>query len=362
LQYTPLAPFVREWRAEIVKGGSHEQIAWSKLIVGSAILSAATDLALGGTIVGNAGGDEKLRAAREAQGIQPNSVRIGDQTYAIRSLGPWSELVGMAANFADVMRVSDFEEDAEFEDVFSTAALAVGQQAVNATYMRGASDLVTLLSPDSDPYEAKKFFSNLASSVVPGAVGYVARATDPVQREAFSMTEALRRKYQDDALALKRDRWGRVMTYESGLGKLYDTFSPIYAKTVHTEPIDIELDRLETGITKPERSTSFNGVPVNLSKHPEIYSRYVEISGSRLLERLNAMVTGQSQESAIYADPSMTDGPEGTRAMMIASIVSQERAMARLQLIGEFPELQTLIDEGQKKRAKNIGLIQGGMQ
>jgi hypothetical protein len=354
MQYTPLAPMVREWRAEIAKGGANADIAYTKVVMGSALLSTFLDAALDGKIIGTGGGDEGLRASREAQGIQPNSIRILGKTFSIRSLGPFAELALMAANFADAIATADFEaDDADFSDVFSTSALAVGQQTVNATYMRGAGDVASLLSSSSSTYEAEAFFRNLAGSAVPGAVGYLARATDPIQREAFNASEVFLRRLQANSLAPKRDRWGRTMTYSSGLGTMYDTLSPVYAKTVATEPVDAEIDRLGTSVTKPDRTAGFGkGAQIDLGKYPHIYSRYVEIAGQATLARLNDLITGKSPDSGLY--DSLSDGPDGSKAMMIQNIVSDERLAARVQLLQEFPELQVLTEERQERRVKQL--------
>lgn len=352
MQYTPLAPMVREWRRDIAMGGAKEHEAWAKLLVGSALLSTFMDYALEGTLVGGAGGDPGLRASREAQGIAPYSIRVGDRTYSMRGLGPLSELAGMSANMADILRAQGAEDDAEAQDVFFTAALAIGQQAVSAQYMRGAADFSTLLSPTSRPDEVEQFFKTAASGVVPGVVGYASRLSDPVQREAFSMVEAFARKYQSDALAIRRDRWGRTLTYSSGLGDLYDALSPVYSKEVKPEPIDIELDRLELAVTKPDRSTSFEGVNVNLGDHPEAYARYVELAGQASLSRLNAIVTGKAPESGVYQG--LTDGSEGSKAAMIESVISYERARARAQLLAEYPDLRALVDARKARKVQRL--------
>ena len=354
MQYTPLAPMVREWRADIAKGGASADIAYTKILMGSALLSTFLDAALDGKIIGSGGGDDGLRASREAQGLQPNSIRIGGKTFSIRSLGPFSELALMAANFADALATADFEaDDADFADVFSTAALAVGQQTVNATYMRGAGDVASLLSSSSSTYEAEAFFRNLAGSAVPGAVGYLARATDPVQREAFTASEVFLRRVQANSLAPKLDRWGKQLTYSSGLGTMYDVLSPVYGKTISTEPADAEIDRLGVSITKPDRTASFGkGAVVDLGKYPHIYSRYVEIAGKASLARLNDLVTGKSPDSAFYE--TLSDGPDGSKAMAISNIVSDERVAARVQLLEEFPELRVIADERQERRVQQL--------
>lgn len=358
-QYTPLAPLVKEWRDDIAKGGAEAQIAWSKMLMGSALLATFTDFALEGKIIGSGGGDQKLRANREAQDIQAQSIRVGDETFSIRGFGPLSELMGLAANFADIIRTADWEdEDKELIDVIWASALAVGQQVLTAQFMRGASDLVMALS---DPQRGKAFAQNALGALVPGTVAYGARVSDPTMREAFKLTDGIRRKYQSDALAPRRDRWGRVLTYSSGHGTFVDAVNPFYAKQVHTDPIDAELDRLETGITKPSRRTSILGVPLDLGRYPEAYSRYVQLAGEPALAHLNALVTGKPLEGVVDAYDiesyrGLTDGPEGGKAMAIENVVNAYREAARVQLYQELPEIKARVDAGIAEKATNLGV------
>ena len=128
--------------------------------------------------LGAGGGWFTIRLARRvgpnglvyAQDIQPQSVRIGDETFSIRGFGPLSELAGLAANFADLIRTADWEdENKDVYDVWLASALAVGQQVLTAQFMRGASDLVTALS---DPERGKAMAQNVAGVLIPGAVAY----------------------------------------------------------------------------------------------------------------------------------------------------------------------------------------------
>jgi hypothetical protein len=108
-------------------------------------------------------------------------------------------------------------------------------------------------------------------------------------------------------------------------------------------PIDRELMRL--GIYPPaiQKKTSFRDAPVNFRDWPEVYDAYVRLSGNGLKSQLydglgakallDAVVSGDNRWSEIYAKGS--DGPEGSKADFIRSIVRQYRNAAQDQIMND---------------------------
>ena len=149
--------------------------------------------------------------------------------------------------------------------------------------------------------------------------------------------------------------WGEPLKSESGLGKPFDAFSPIYTQQPTPEPIDKEILRIESNVTGPPRRTSFNGVTIDLSQYPKVYARYTELAGNGLKhpawglgakDFLNKVVTGQHPLSAIYQ--LRTDGPDGGKDVFIRDTLWQYREMARRQLLEEYPDLAKDVGDKQE--------------
>jgi hypothetical protein len=146
--------------------------------------------------------------------------------------------------------------------------------------------------------------------------------------------------------------WGDPLKTDSGLGKPFDAISPVSTRNPTPEPIDKEIERIDSNVAMPSRRTSFNGATIDLSQYPKAYSRYVELAGNELKhpawglgakDLLNKIVTDQHPLSAIYNLKS--DGPEGGKDLFIRDIVNQYREMARRQLLTEFPDLNRKVEE-----------------
>jgi len=192
-------------------------------------------------------------------------------------------------------------------------------------------------------------------------VAEVTRQVDPYNREVYSMLDAIKRRTPglSEELPVRRDIWGRPLEFRSGLGWAYDVFSPIYSKKEDPEPIDSEMLRLEAPVSMPSKRVVFDGVTVDLDRYPGIYSRYLELAGNELKhpawrmgakDYLNALVTGKHPMSQIYNIRS--DGPDGGKAGMIASVVSDYRKMARDQLLKEYPALRDEVRERKAEKQK----------
>lgn len=351
---TPLAPLMSHVRADIAAGGARRDIALARVATGSMLMAASADMAMNESITGKGPSDRAERQALERTGWQPYSLKVGDRYYAYNRLDPIGSLLGLSADMVEIlsnMEDNDDLSDAEVESAYAAVAMSAANNLMNKTYMSGVSDLITAMS-DPERY-GRNYFQRFAGSVVPTGVANVARAMDPYSLEANTMLERIRSRVPglSQDLPLRRDLWGRPISYRSGLGAIYDTFSPIYSRRENPEPIDTEMLRLGETIegafvTMPSRTQMFNGVRVNLDNYPGAYSRFVELAGNGTTstqygapaggkgakDYLNSVVQGEGPGAHTYRLKSN----EG-KAEYIKSIISRYRKAARSQLLGEYP-------------------------
>lgn len=366
---TPLAPLMKQHRADLQAGGARRDLALAKVATGTTIMMMVADMAMNGEITGKGPSDRAKRGAEMRQGWQPYSVKVDDRYFAYNRLDPIGMTMGLAADMVDILANDEYgtEPQKTMEGISVAVAMSIANNTMSKTYLSGLAEFFEAMS-DPERY-GDNYFQRLASSLVPTGVGEVARAQDPYMRHAGTMVESMMRKVPglSDELPMRRNLWGEPITYQSGLGATYDAFSPIYSKSKKPSAIDQEILRLEANITMPQKRISFDGVTVDMTRYPEAYSRYLQLAGNELKhpawkmgakELLNKLVTGKHPLSQVYQVRS--DGPDGGKADYIKKTINEYRALARDQLLREFPEISTEVGlKKQEKRRLKLPQIQG---
>jgi hypothetical protein len=119
----------------------------------------------------------------------------------------------------------DRDVDADEAAIFFAATIA--GNVMSKSYMRGLADIVEVLA--NPKMRAEGFAQRFAGSFVPSAIAEVARQQDPYRLEINSMLDGMKARIPGLAkdLPVRRDLWGRPISYRSGLGAFYDAVSPI---------------------------------------------------------------------------------------------------------------------------------------
>ena len=356
---TPLAPLMKHVRADLAAGGARRDLVLARVATGTTIMMVSADMAMNAEITGRGPSNTAERQALLREGWQPYSVKAGDRYYAYNRLDPLGMTLGLAADMSEILANDDYGPDKEksLEETAVAVSISIANNAMSKTYLSGLADFMEAMS-DPTRY-GEGFFQRLAGSAVPTGVAEITRFQDPYMREAHTMVDAIRKRTPglSDDLPPRHDLWGRPISYQSGLGAIYDAVSPIYSKQEKPEPIDQEILRLEASVTMPNKKTSFDGVTINLERYPEAYSRYVELAGNALKhpawdmgakDLLNAVISGRHPLSPVYEMRS--DGPDGQKAEYIRSVINDYRELARKQLLEEFPEIKADYDLKQEQR------------
>jgi len=359
---TPLAPLMSQFRQNISAGGARRDLALAQVAIGTTAMMTAADMAMNGQVSGAGPADRGTKAAMQRQGWQPYSMKIGKRWYAYNRLDPVGSLFGMSADVVNTLQNAQHEavDDADTEKLAVATAMAIAGNMVNKTYLSGLSSIFEAMADPQQYSEAT--IQRMVGSVIPAVAANVSRQMDPYQRQVYSMLDQLKARTPglSKDLPPRLNLWGEPLTYESGLGKAYDFFSPVYTKEGSNEPIDAELLRLESNISMPRKRTSFNGATVDLTQYPKAYSRYVELAGNELKhpawnlgakDLLNQIVSGEHPLSAVYQIRS--DGPEGGKDLYIKSIIRDYQDLARTQLLEEFPEIADQVGV-KKERQREI--------
>lgn len=376
---TPLAPLMSGWRADIAAGGARQSMALAKTGIGSAIMLAASDAVLNGKITG--GGPQEIgkRQAMLDQGWLPYSAQTPSGRWIqYNRLETVGSSIALAADITETTRhyfTAVNGDNSDVEKLTAAGIAAIANNVTSKTYFEG---LAKFFETISDPRaNAEGTLKSFAGSIVPAGVAAVDKLTDPYQRATYSMLDAIKARIPgaSETLAPRRGLWGQPVEHASGLGKVYDAFVPFASKEPNPQPIDKEIGRLNMNANLPPANATFghgqNSAKINLQKDPDMYSRYVELSGNAwkdpaygnlgARDLLNQVVGGSHWLSPIYNmkndDPGA--GDSYSKAGMIKSIMDQYREGARGQLLKEYPQLQHEITEKtQTRQALRMPVLQ----
>lgn len=100
VERSPIAPILKEWRADFMAGGAKRDLAVAKALVGSGIGASVTLWAADGKITGGGPADENATRLMRADGWQPYSVKIGDTWVSYQRLDPYATILGIASDLA----------------------------------------------------------------------------------------------------------------------------------------------------------------------------------------------------------------------------------------------------------------------
>jgi hypothetical protein len=319
---TPLAPLVGQWRADIAAGGARRDLALARMAVGSTALAVATDLAMQGKVSGLGPKDPAERDRLMKTGWLPHAVNIGGTWHAYNPSDPLGQTLAFAADVTDALS-GDVDPDhvAQWDEVTAGGIAALAQFAGSKAYLQGLADFAQAIS---DPQRfGGDYVARFAGAFLSADAGAPLAGT-PLNDTPLGAMQAKVRALAGD-LTPRRNLWGDPSGDESAA------------------PIDQELLRLGTYPPSIQKKTSFQNVPVNFRDWPEVYDEYVRLAGNALKsplydglgarDLLDQVVSGSNRWAEVYAKA--TDGPDGTKARFVQSIVRQFRTSAQDQIMND---------------------------
>jgi hypothetical protein len=345
MRNSPLAPFSRRWWDDISAGGVRKEMALTQMAVGTGLYGVFMEMSMSGDLTGGGPGNRAQRQAMEREGFnggvgwQPYSIRVGDRWYQYSRFEPLGQSMAIVGDFMEILANDDWDE-ASAEDggeVASHVIGSIGKAFFDKNMLAGAFDFFEAVR-SGNGVKVENELGKRASAMVPfsGLARMGRRGVDPYMRETASVLDDLRNGIPllSDDLAIQRDLWGKPRTYQSGLGTVYDAINLTKTRATGGNAIDFELQDQGISLTMPSRTFSINGMAVSLKNRPDIYSRFVELSGVAAYEHLEAVASGNHPDAAMYF--SMTDGPAGEKAAYIKSVVDGYRKAAKEQVMEEY--------------------------
>jgi len=266
---SPLAPLLKDWRADILAGGARRDLAIARSTLGTGLGLTIANLAHEGLITGGGPADDNAKRIKLADGWQPYSFKIGDKYYSYQRLDPLATTIGVAADYVDKQSAMT---DRQRDESAMLLAASIIQNLSDKTWLSGLSDALAAIQ---DPMRnGPWFFRKTAAGIVtPAASGQLARTIDPTQRETKTVAEAVKARIPgvSSSLRPKLDVWGRAITKDGGVGP--DIMSPIYTSTQDNDPVTAEALAIGLRLGDPARKVGGRDL-TNVEFH-----RYREMAG-----------------------------------------------------------------------------------
>lgn len=309
---SPLAPILKEWRADFKAGGARRDMAIARATLGTGIGALAYQWALDGRITGAPPSDPAKNRLMRANGWQPYSVRIGDTWVSYSRLDPFAMTLGVAA---DLATRSAGMTDKQLDNYAALTVASIMSQMADKTWLSGVSDFINAMS-DPERY-GPNYLRNLgASFLIPNTLGQTARSMDPVQRKRNSFAEELQSRIPglSDNLLPSRNIWGEPIGRDQ-LGP--DLLSPFRQERLKNDPVNQAMLDVGARFGLPSKSYTVDGVRKDWT--PEQYDRLQELAGR----------SAYSGVAELISDPAWQDMTAPERLKRAEKVFRKAREAAR---------------------------------
>jgi hypothetical protein len=211
--------------------------ALGEATTGTAIIFLGAELANNNLLSGQYPSNDAKEAQRwKAEGITPNSVKIGDKWIGLNYLGPAGLLFGAG---------KDFHDAAAKGDSGTIASIAgLGKNLTGQSFLTGFSGFSNAIQ---DPQRsAGSFINSQAGSVIPSWINDMANLFDDKQRETNSPTDAIKSRTPGarNTLPVKQDVYGNDLKQRTG--RVDQWLNPLKPSSSVTSPTLAEVNRLHT--------------------------------------------------------------------------------------------------------------------
>lgn len=321
-------------------GGGYDQRALSQAIgratTGSAIAAIGYGLAKAGDLTLKAPSDPKERALWDAEGKQPNSIKVGGKWISLNAFGPAGITIGLGGAFGDALKKGQNAGQAAEQAIVSAGGLLADQP-----YLKGISGFGNALN-DPTRY-GQTFLNSTLGSIIPAASSQIARGTDNQER-AYSVNplDTLKGNVPilRESLAPQRDVFGSTLpgANPSGsvLGGILGTVNPFYPSSPRntTDAPTLELQRIydtlgSSGtppIAQPSSSMSINGKNQKLSAAQ--VQQFVAGSGPLIHSAITNLLNNPQYQAL----------PDDKKSDQIKDVIDAARQMQQTNQLGDQPK------------------------
>lgn len=328
----------------LAAGGTRRAEAIGKQAIGSLLATSAVLLAMEGRISGH---NDTYWNSRETSGVQPYSIKIGDKWVSYNRLDPYGMTLGVLADFA---QLAGFMEEDEKSGIVSSIMTALTNSITSKTYLRGLTDILTVLN-DPEGWQTEKVLKNRLASYVPNFLNQINQAADPELKAARTALNKVMARVPGLSEAVpERRSWltGKTLKRAPGYGP--DFMSPINPFSASEEVDDTVINELDN---LSKMGVDFSGAGYDIYRHKltdaqrEEWNRLmgtVKIHGITLKQRLENLFKAPEYDIDRQNMLDLDDRPdENPRIRWVRGVMRKYRKVARDELLRNDKELRDAV-------------------
>jgi hypothetical protein len=297
--------------------------------------------------------DKEERAALEAAGWQPYSIRVGGKYISYQRLDPFASLLGIIADWVDISHRMALDPAASILEEWTVPIIsALSQNITSKTYLEGLSNMLSIA--DGDTRGIKAALGSTAGAFVPGVLRGPVGELDPNMREIRSILDRVLTRVpgMSATLAPRRNMLGEVVKRSTVTGiHTADMFLPTRMMTISDDVIMQEVASAKFGFNiTPLR---YRGVDLTDSVYTQngqdAYDRLgelkgtVKVGGLTLRQSLRKLI----QSPAFQALPTEPDenGNQSPRVYLMNGVLNKYQKAAWEKLTKENKEVRAAADQ-----------------
>lgn len=282
--------------------------------------------------------DPSVRATREAQGIPPMSIKVGNRWVSYDKVEPLSTVLGTVADgFESWNKLKREGKDAELGEMAKVAFQTVGQNVFNKTFTEQLGNMMMALQ---QPERYGNAFAQLLNPLVPSVIAQGAKFNDPMKRDVKgenileTVTNPLRARIPGmrEQLPQAYDLLGqpvKAAATDSTLAKAADIFAGI--KTAPTEQTVNQQMLTNPYITVGKLDRKIQGIELT----PKQYSEMSKQAG----ELVNDIITDLSKDAEFRSLSRPLQG------VAIKNVVNRARTGGRNMYLADMLEDPEVLDK-----------------
>ena len=354
----PVLGLINETNINILKNGGREaDLLLAKQTMGATALMLGSYLASQGNITG--GLPQMTKAQKEAAGIQPYSVKVGDKWVSYNRIDPMGMFLGLAADFANLSgNVDEFTR----QELAYAAVTAVGTNLGSKTYLQGLFNTIGAIHDATQGQTAG--IEKWAASMVNGLTPYYGLRSqgnrafgDDVVRETnglFDKWKATVPGYSETLPPHRNLLTGDPVVYEGGMG--VDIASPFYTKTEVDDPAANEISKLKlkSFVHPPKR---MNGIDLSAEQYDRfmvLMTKDIKPGGKTMHDALNAEVTSPGWNTKTEGQNDGENFYPGTKEFTVQRIFNAYKTAAWNTLLAEDPSLMSKFVTGKTNKGNSF--------
>lgn len=332
----------------VLKQAEIKAEALGDFFLGTALVIGITHVAAAGRITGSGAHltpEQKKRLLKNNADWKPNHIYIGDRSFDYSRLEPISTILSA---YVDVFHHYQFSNDTPTEDdasLANTLLLSFIHNFKNKTFLRGFSDILDVLDPNTSEGKVESYIASQISTVFPRPIRELNTLNDEFQEYALGLREKLRQRVGVTNQRYERNIFGEKVERKYQNPGLFGLVNPIYTSTLKNdavinaiadfrEPVgkqdfyrkaglrgDIDIRKFRNSSTDYPLFQAYSDLMSTKRKDTTIFGEYYEgLTLRRAVSRL--MRTKEYKQAANYGQS--VDG-EYTKIGLLGSLISEYR-------------------------------------